>query len=134
MCSAVVAGNHPGRIVWIQTVRLDFFDALCGDAAACCLALSIAKDMGSKFIIVESDSRVVINALNRKDSCWALDNYVSFCNSYSSLFSSCIFSNISRLCNFVTHNVANWTFFHQKFGVISVDSIPLELLCNDREV
>uniref|UniRef100_A0A803PAH9 RNase H type-1 domain-containing protein n=1 Tax=Cannabis sativa TaxID=3483 RepID=A0A803PAH9_CANSA len=68
MCLAVVARNHLGRVVWVQTSCVDFSDALCGEEAAYCLAILTAKDIGAKFVIVKSDSRVVINALNGKES------------------------------------------------------------------
>uniref|UniRef100_A0A803PIA1 RNase H type-1 domain-containing protein n=1 Tax=Cannabis sativa TaxID=3483 RepID=A0A803PIA1_CANSA len=57
MCTAAVARNHLSEVVWVQTGRLAFFDILCGEAAACCLALEAAKRNGCKFIIVESDSK-----------------------------------------------------------------------------
>ncbi|XP_060962218.1 uncharacterized protein LOC133032327 [Cannabis sativa] len=88
MCIAVVARDYLSRVVGAHTSLLDFSDALCGEATTCCLAVSVAMDLGYKFVIVESDSRVVINALNGMDSQWTLENYVSFCNSYSSRFSS----------------------------------------------
>ncbi|XP_060972636.1 uncharacterized protein LOC133038486 [Cannabis sativa] len=134
MCSAVVARDHLGRVLRITTARLDFVDVLCGEAAACCLAVETALDLKANFIIVENDSSVVINALTGKESQWALENYISFCNRSSPLFSSCVFSYVSRTCNFAAHNVAKWAFTHKTFGVIPVSSIPVDLLCNDREV
>ncbi|KAM6579927.1 hypothetical protein CsatA_003701 [Cannabis sativa] len=68
MCAAVVARDHVGKVIWITTSKLEFADALCGEAIACCLALEAAKAHGVNFIIVESDSRVVINAFNGKKS------------------------------------------------------------------
>ncbi|XP_060967362.1 uncharacterized protein LOC133035535 [Cannabis sativa] len=134
MCIAIVARNYLGKVIWIHSARLDFSDALCGEAAACCLAVSSAAELGYKYVIVESDSRLVINALNKKMSHWALDNYVSFCIKSSPSFSSCNFSNVSKNCNFVAHNVAKWAFTHQLYGSILLSSVPKELLCNDREV
>uniref|UniRef100_A0A803QFD3 RNase H type-1 domain-containing protein n=1 Tax=Cannabis sativa TaxID=3483 RepID=A0A803QFD3_CANSA len=64
---STVSWNHLGRVVWVQTSSVDFSDALCGIAATCCLAISTAKDIGAKFVIVESDSRIVTNALNGKE-------------------------------------------------------------------
>ncbi|XP_060962327.1 uncharacterized protein LOC133032410 [Cannabis sativa] len=75
-------------VIWVQTTRLEFSDALCGEATTCCKALDIAKDLGSKFIIINSYSRVVINALNKKESHWVLENYVSFCTRSSPVFSA----------------------------------------------
>ncbi|XP_060968465.1 uncharacterized protein LOC133036015 [Cannabis sativa] len=129
MCLAVVARNHLGRVMSVHTSRLGFCDALCGEAAACCLAIELQH----KFIIVESDSRIVINALNGKASHWALENYVSFCTKSSPFFIGCNFSNISRSCNFMAHNVAYWAFNNQMYGSIPIDSLPENILCNDRE-
>ncbi|XP_060964475.1 uncharacterized protein LOC133033584 [Cannabis sativa] len=66
MCIAGVARNHLGKVIRVDTSRLDFLDALCGETATCCLAVSMAMDLGYKYIIVESDSRLAINALNGK--------------------------------------------------------------------
>uniref|UniRef100_A0A803PPM8 RNase H type-1 domain-containing protein n=1 Tax=Cannabis sativa TaxID=3483 RepID=A0A803PPM8_CANSA len=38
-CIAVVAKNCYGEVVWANTTRLDFSDACCGEAVACCLAI-----------------------------------------------------------------------------------------------
>ncbi|XP_060965393.1 uncharacterized protein LOC133034346 [Cannabis sativa] len=134
MCIAVVARNHLSEVIRVHSTQLDFSDALCGEAAACCLAVSAALEMGPKFVIVESDSRLVINALNGKESHWALENYVSFCSKSSPSFISCNFINVSRSCNFVAHNVAKWAFTHHLNGSISVSSLPENLFCNDHEV
>ncbi|XP_060962127.1 uncharacterized protein LOC133032264 [Cannabis sativa] len=134
MCIAVVARDCVGRVLRVQTAREDFSEALCGEAAACCLAVSVALELGCKFVIVENDSRVVINALNGMDSRWSLENYVSFCTKSSPSFISCNFSYVSRTCNFAAHNVARWAFAHQVFGNIPVASLPDNLICNDHEV
>ncbi|XP_060974319.1 uncharacterized protein LOC133039432 [Cannabis sativa] len=134
MCIAVVTRDHFGRVLRVHTAREEFSDALCGEAAACCLAVSIALDSGYKFVIVENDSRVVIDAINGKVSHWALVNYISFCTKSSPSFDSCIFSYVSRTCNFAAHNVARWAFAHQMYGSLPVSSIPDALFCNDREV
>ncbi|KAM6590718.1 hypothetical protein CsatA_013323 [Cannabis sativa] len=134
MCIAVVARNHLGRVTAIHTSRLDFSEALCGEAAACCLAVSVALNLKYKYVIVENDSRLTINALNGKASHWALENYVSFCTKSSPYFSCCNFSNVSRNCNFAAHNVAKWAFTHQVYGLIPINSVPENLLCNDHEV
>ncbi|XP_030479168.1 uncharacterized protein LOC115696408 [Cannabis sativa] len=107
MCIAVVARNHWGAVVQIHTARLDFADALCGEAAACSSAVSVALEQGFKFVLVESDSRIVINAFNGTESHWAIENYVSFCSRSSPSFISCNFVYASRTCNFAAHNVTN---------------------------
>uniref|UniRef100_A0A803R9Q4 RNase H type-1 domain-containing protein n=1 Tax=Cannabis sativa TaxID=3483 RepID=A0A803R9Q4_CANSA len=134
MCAAVVARDHVGKVIWVVTSKLDFSNALCGEAMACCLALQEAKARGVKFLILESDSRVVINALNGQDSRWEIDNYVSFCKITSPLFSGCTFEFVSRQCNFMAHNVAKWAFSHQRFGLVPLSSMPETIFCNDREV
>ncbi|KAM6593104.1 hypothetical protein CsatA_000807 [Cannabis sativa] len=134
MCIAVVARDHLSKVIWVYTARVDFANVLCGEAAACCFALDIAKNHAFKFIMVESDSRIVINALNKTESRWELENHVSFCIRSSSSFISCIFCHTSRNCNFSAHNVAKWAFTHQRFGCLPIHSIPEQIFCNDREV
>ncbi|KAM6563300.1 hypothetical protein CsatB_023298 [Cannabis sativa] len=134
MYAAVVARNHLGVVERIQSSSLAFCDALCGEATACCLALEVAKEAGWKFIIIESDSRVVINSINGLDVCWGIENYSNFCLRLSRLFDGCNFSFVSRCCNFMAHNVAKWTFTNYRFGRLSDSSFPNNILCNDREV
>ncbi|KAM6542170.1 hypothetical protein CsatB_006617 [Cannabis sativa] len=134
MCLAVVARNHLGAVVRIHTDRLDFSDALCGEAVACCAAVSLALEEDFKFVLIESDSRLVINALNGTEAHWAIDNYISFCAKSSPSFNCCNFMYVSRTCNFAAHNVANWAFINKLYGIILVSSVPENLLRNDREV
>ncbi|XP_060960794.1 uncharacterized protein LOC133031329 [Cannabis sativa] len=128
MCTAIVARNHQGKVIRIHMTQLDFSDALCREAAACCSTISLAIDLGFKFIIIESDSRLAINVLNGKESHWALENYASFCLRSTPSFISCNFMNISRHCNYAVHNVAKWTFTHQIFGCIPVSDLQENLL------
>ncbi|XP_060974166.1 uncharacterized protein LOC133039317 [Cannabis sativa] len=55
-CVAVIARDL-SKVIWVYTTKLDFSDALCGEAAAVCLVLEVAKDKGHNFILVESDSK-----------------------------------------------------------------------------
>uniref|UniRef100_A0A803PQ85 Reverse transcriptase zinc-binding domain-containing protein n=1 Tax=Cannabis sativa TaxID=3483 RepID=A0A803PQ85_CANSA len=134
ICAAVVARDHVGKVIWVSTSKLEFSNTLCGEAEACCLALEEAKACGVESLILESDSRVVINALNGKESRWELDNYVSFCKNTSPFFISCMFQYVSRQCNFMAHNVAKWAFSHQMFGSVPLSSMADIIFCNDREV
>uniref|UniRef100_A0A803NFE1 Uncharacterized protein n=1 Tax=Cannabis sativa TaxID=3483 RepID=A0A803NFE1_CANSA len=45
MCTAVVARNHLDQVVQIHMTRLDFSNALCGEAATYCLAVSLAMNL-----------------------------------------------------------------------------------------
>ncbi|XP_060965675.1 uncharacterized protein LOC133034580 [Cannabis sativa] len=126
--------DHVGKVIWVSAKRLDFSSALCGEAAACCLAIEEVKARGIQYLIVESDLRVVINVLNGKESRWGLDNYVSFCKTTSTSFIGCNFHFVRRQCNFMAHNVANWAFSNQRFGSMPISSLPEIIFCNDREV
>uniref|UniRef100_A0A803QG36 RNase H type-1 domain-containing protein n=1 Tax=Cannabis sativa TaxID=3483 RepID=A0A803QG36_CANSA len=44
MCVAVVARDYLSRLMWVFTAKMDFSDALCGEAAAVCLVLEVAKE------------------------------------------------------------------------------------------
>uniref|UniRef100_A0A803PMD2 RNase H type-1 domain-containing protein n=1 Tax=Cannabis sativa TaxID=3483 RepID=A0A803PMD2_CANSA len=63
----VVAKDYLSKVVWVHMTKLDFSDVLRGEAATVCLALEVAKDKGHKFILVENDSKVVINSFNSVD-------------------------------------------------------------------
>ncbi|KAM6592064.1 hypothetical protein CsatA_014669 [Cannabis sativa] len=134
MCIAALARDHSGTVLWAATSSLNFRDALIGEAAACQLALDTARRRKHNFVLVESDSEVVIKALKGLHYVWNIDNYVSVCNQLSNYFSSCNFAFISRVCNFAAHNVAKWAFTQNFSGVLELPSIPDSILCNDREV
>uniref|UniRef100_A0A803P6J3 RNase H type-1 domain-containing protein n=1 Tax=Cannabis sativa TaxID=3483 RepID=A0A803P6J3_CANSA len=134
MCVAVVARDYLSRLMWVFTAKMDFSDALCEEAVAVCLALEVAKDKGHQFILVESDSKIVINTLNGLDPRWEIENYSLFCKRFNSSFASCLFCFSARSYNFMAHNVANWAFTHNLYGCIDITTIPKNIYCNDREV
>ncbi|KAM6559885.1 uncharacterized protein LOC133032157 [Cannabis sativa] len=134
MCMATLARDHSRTVVWAAVNMLNFRDPLIGEAAACRLALDSARLKNHNYVLVESDSEIVIKALKGLHSSWSIDNYVSLCNQLSKNFLSCNFSFISRCCNFVAHNVANWTFAQNISGFVEPSSILDAILCNDREV
>ncbi|XP_030505324.2 uncharacterized protein LOC115720311 [Cannabis sativa] len=63
MCIATLARDHSGAVVWAVTSCLNFRDPLIGEAAACQLALDRARLRKHDYVLVESDSEVVIKAL-----------------------------------------------------------------------
>uniref|UniRef100_A0A803QEC1 Reverse transcriptase domain-containing protein n=1 Tax=Cannabis sativa TaxID=3483 RepID=A0A803QEC1_CANSA len=119
---------------WPEITQERFSKHNYGEAAACQLALDTARQRKHNYVLVESDSEVVIKALKGLHYVWNIDNYVFVCNQLSNYFSSCNFAFISRVCNFAAHNVARWAFTQNFSGVLESPSIPDSILCNDRDV
>ncbi|KAM6540499.1 hypothetical protein CsatB_004948 [Cannabis sativa] len=134
MCIVALARDLSGAVVWAATSFLNFSDPLIGEAAACHLALDTTRLRNHDYVLVESDSDVVIKVLKGLHYIWNIDNYVSLCNQLSNYFLSYNFSFISRVCNFAAHNVARWAFAQNFTDVMESSCIPVSILCNDREV
>ncbi|XP_030505064.2 uncharacterized protein LOC115720039 [Cannabis sativa] len=110
MCIAALARDHSGTVLWGVANNLNFTNPLIGEAVACQLTMEIAATREHEFIIIKSDSEVVINAIKGVQSNWNIVNYVYACNQLYKKFLSCNFSFISRSCNFAAHNVARWVY------------------------
>ncbi|XP_060963740.1 uncharacterized protein LOC133033145 [Cannabis sativa] len=134
MCVVAIARDHTESILRVATNKLHFSDSLIGEAAACMLALETAATMHHPFVMVESDSKMVIKNLKGVESFWQLENYARQCKHLSTFFTCCNFSYISRNCNFAAHNVAKWAFANNVSGMVEVSTIPSNIFCNDREV
>uniref|UniRef100_A0A803QRA2 RNase H type-1 domain-containing protein n=1 Tax=Cannabis sativa TaxID=3483 RepID=A0A803QRA2_CANSA len=80
MCIATLARDHTGDVLWTAVSMLSFRDPLIGKAAACHLAIDSARLRSHNYVLVESDSEIVIKALKGLHSIWNIDNYVSLCN------------------------------------------------------
>ncbi|XP_030502633.2 uncharacterized protein LOC115717800 [Cannabis sativa] len=134
MCAVAIARDHQEAIFWVATNKIHFSDPFLGEAAACLLALETTISMHHPFVVVESDSAIVIKNLKGDESFWRIENYTSQCKQLFTFFTSCNFSFISRKYNFVAHNVANWAFAKNINGMVEVSTIPNAIFCNDREV
>ncbi|XP_060960786.1 uncharacterized protein LOC133031321 [Cannabis sativa] len=134
MCAVAIARDHRETILWVATSALCFSDPLVGEAAAVLLAVETAVSQQHRFVLVESDSMTVIKTLTGTHTCWEFDNYTQQCKKLSTLMLSCNFSFIPRTCNYLAHNVARWAFANSIYGRVDVHSIPVFILCNDREV
>ncbi|KAM6543214.1 hypothetical protein CsatB_007661 [Cannabis sativa] len=69
MCVATLARDHTWTVLWAATKRLNFTDSLIGEAAVCQLAVESAVVMKHPFVLIESDSEKVINALKGTRAC-----------------------------------------------------------------
>ncbi|KAM6567380.1 hypothetical protein CsatA_026508 [Cannabis sativa] len=134
MCVVAIARDHKESILWVASKMLQFADSLIGEAAACLLAMETAASRQHPFVMVESDSESVIKNLKGGESLWGIENYTRQCTLLSTLMVCCNFSFISRKCNFVAHNVANWAFANNINGMVEISTIPTAILCNDHEV
>uniref|UniRef100_A0A803NFN8 RNase H type-1 domain-containing protein n=1 Tax=Cannabis sativa TaxID=3483 RepID=A0A803NFN8_CANSA len=133
MCVSTMARDHLGTFVWVAINNFPFFDSLIGEAAAS-LAIETSIALGYNFVMVKSDSKVVINAIRGLSPRWDIDSYISNCRSTAKLLSGCNFAKNFRLCNFVAHKVAKCAYTNNLSGMIDVSLIPKNIMCNDHEV
>ncbi|KAM6556810.1 hypothetical protein CsatB_003829 [Cannabis sativa] len=134
MCAVAIARDHNKSVLWVAAKRLHFSDPLTGEAAACLLAMETAVSLHHPFILVESDSKIVIKNLKGDDSIWRIENYVRHCKLLSTFMTNCNFSSIARNRNYAAHNVAKWAFANNVTGMVEISTIPLNIFCNDHEV
>jgi ribonuclease HI len=102
-------------------------DALCAEAHACVEALNAAADVRMQSIVLESDSQVLVKALQSKESDQALGGVLFREAKFlmSTLFNTPSVRHVSRSCNFAAHELA-------KFGrcrdpehlIVWMDSFP----------
>ncbi|KAM6592237.1 hypothetical protein CsatA_014842 [Cannabis sativa] len=81
MCVVAIARDHNESVLWVVAKRLYFTDPLTGEAAAYLLAMETTVSLHHPFVLVESDSEIVINNLKGDDSIWGIENYVRHCAS-----------------------------------------------------
>ena len=83
-------------------------DALCAEAHACVEALIAAADVGMQSIMLESDSLVLVKALQSTESDQALGGVLFREAKFlmSTLFNSASVRHVPRSCNFAAHELA----------------------------
>ncbi|KAM6543702.1 hypothetical protein CsatB_008149 [Cannabis sativa] len=134
MCAVAIARDHKESVLWVAAKRLHFSDPLTGEAATCLLAMETAVSLHHPFVMVESDSEIVIKNLRGTDSFWGIENYVRQCKILSGFMTNCNFSCISRNSNYAAHNMAKWAFTNNVTGMVEISTIPGNIFCNDRQV
>ena len=96
---AVLAGA--GRIAVVS-------DALCAEATACIVSLQAAADQGMQHVMVETDSQILVKAL-QSDELDRAQGGVLFREAkflMATLFSSVSVVHVHRSCNSVAHEMA----------------------------
>ena len=126
---AVVARDAHGSLcsVWTHTVNED--DPIAAEASAILWALQIAKMENFTSIIVESNSKLCIDAitLHPEDPYWVIAAFVFDIISLSSDFSSCSFSWVKREANMAAHELAKFATLFDSVFFCSAASLPPSL-------
>ena len=126
---AVVARDAHGSLcsTWTHTVNED--DPIAAEASAILWALQIAKMENFTSIIVESDSKLCIDAitLHPEDPYWVIAAFVFYIISLSSDFSSCSFSWVKREANMAAHELAKFATLFDSVFFCSAASLPPSL-------
>ncbi|KAF4381378.1 hypothetical protein G4B88_029733 [Cannabis sativa] len=130
MLSAVFR-NDRGKIISITTREVLFSDPLIAEANAVCLAAEVARDSGMQRVLFLSDNQCVANSFAASAHCIgdfrihaAETRFKDFC----SKFEEWEIVHISRLCNYMAHNIAKWALMHQKTGTIEIEDIHERVL------
>ncbi|KAL5557491.1 hypothetical protein UlMin_039727 [Ulmus minor] len=130
---ACVARDCKGVIISWSSRKLSPCSPLMAEALALELALKMACDAGWKYAIFASDSKIVIDALNSRnsDSPWAISSILDNCSLLVTYFSACSLVFAPRLSNLLAHNLAKWCLACNVFSQGSFD-LPSSV-CSDTE-
>ncbi|KAF4391741.1 hypothetical protein G4B88_005627 [Cannabis sativa] len=130
MLSAVFR-NDRGKIISITTREVLFSDPLIAEANAVCLAAEVARDSGIQRVLFLCDNLCVANSFAASAHCIgdfriqaAATRFKDFC----SKLEEWEIVHISRLCNYMAHNIAKWALMHQKTGTIGIEDIHERVL------
>ncbi len=106
---AVIARDAYGFICKARAICVDTVDPVIAKAEAIKWALELAMLESFPKIIVESDSKMCIDALvdSQFASCWKIDTLCADVNSLIPWFLSCCFSWVKRETNSVVHELAS---------------------------
>ncbi|PON34701.1 hypothetical protein TorRG33x02_352810 [Trema orientale] len=66
--SAAIARDETGTIIGMLTEKWNFSDPALGEAAAILTATKLTRMLGARFVVIGSDSSIVINSLVNNDS------------------------------------------------------------------
>jgi len=82
-----------------------------------CKAISFALDLGLTSIIVEGDSKVIVKTLKCEDASFATFGHLISSTKFSmDAFNSISFSHTRRLYNSITHNLARYTRYVNRYS------------------
>ncbi|XP_021737847.1 uncharacterized protein LOC110704374 [Chenopodium quinoa] len=123
----VIARDWKGDTLFAAARRVRaHWSPIIAEGKAVALAIKLAKRLGLKEVIIESDSQVIINRLTKASIFFTdldaiLDDILSSCSSFSSV----VWCHVKRDGNVVAHNLARLT----PFGVEQVweNHVPCEV-------
>ncbi|XP_074290571.1 uncharacterized protein LOC141617286 [Silene latifolia] len=121
----VVCRNHEGEVMWGATERRRAeFEVRIAEAEAVLVALRMAKRRGHQYVIMESDCKEVIEALQRRKSgrnefFAVIEDILELCDGFAQV----VWSFISRNSNSVAHELSHFSSIGSKV-VFDATSIP----------
>ncbi|KAL5577065.1 hypothetical protein UlMin_018764 [Ulmus minor] len=110
---ACVARNDKAEIVKWEARNIDMCSPLVAEARAVDLAIKMAAQASWKYICVVSNSKVVIEALQKRilDTPWSVASILDNCKLSLCNFDACSFVFTLRAANFLAHNLAKWCLY-----------------------
>ncbi|KAL5569589.1 hypothetical protein UlMin_026164 [Ulmus minor] len=110
---ACVARNDKADIVKWEARNIDLCSPLVAEARAVDLAIKMVAQASWKYICVVSDSKVVIEALQKRTSNtpWSVTSILDNCKLNLCNFDACSFVFTPRAANFLAHNLAKWCLY-----------------------
>ncbi|PON99278.1 Ribonuclease H-like domain containing protein [Trema orientale] len=119
---SAICQDFTGSIIGISSYKYDPSSPLVGECLAALQAIKLAISTGASHIILEGDSRTVIQSLQEgEDLChWEISNIIVDCRSILEKFSAWTTFLIGRVSNFAAHNIAKWSWCTSTFGNLEV--------------
>ena len=123
---AVVARDATGFLLFAWIKHIDVVDPEVAEATAILWAVQLAKLEGFLNVIIESDSKVPIDAINSnpEKANWKISTIVSDVNFLAFEFVSCCFSWVKRDAKKTTHEMAKFVVSLNSYFSCNASSLP----------
>ncbi|PON64380.1 Ribonuclease H-like domain containing protein [Parasponia andersonii] len=110
MTTAAVYRDDTGAILDLFIEKINCANAASGKALAILSAIKLAEYINEQDIVIESNSKVIMDLLKKQDGNPPLvhiDEPIREAVWMCASFPNCIVNKVSRACNFVAHNLAS---------------------------
>ncbi|KAL5551694.1 hypothetical protein UlMin_001870 [Ulmus minor] len=130
---ACVARNDKADIIRWEARRIDLCSLLVAEALAVDMAIKMVVQANWRYICLASDSKIVIEALQirNSDSPWSISSILDNCKLNVCNFSAYSFVFSSRAANLLAHNLAKWCLHSSTNSQVLLTLPPS--VCSDTE-
>ncbi|KAL5564007.1 hypothetical protein UlMin_033754 [Ulmus minor] len=131
---ACVARNDKADIIRWEARRIDLCSPLVAKALAVDMAIKMAVQANWRYIFLVSDSKIVIEALQNRnsDSPWSISSILDNCMLNVCNFSAYSFVFTPRAAKLLAHNLAKWCLHSNTRSQVLL-TLPTSLCSNTEE-